>query len=130
MKRRLFRDPLFRFFLGGFIVFIIYVSFSEADGGPSRSIHINSGQINRLNSAWVKEKGRPPSEKELEKLVQSEIKEEVLYREAVQLGLGDNDRIIKRRLVQKYQFMLDDAIIVPQPSEKILRQYYQGYHGK
>ncbi|MCD4719188.1 MAG: peptidyl-prolyl cis-trans isomerase [Desulfobacula sp.] len=125
MMRRLFNDPIFRFLLGGIFIFIIYTKFADQGQNRSYLISLDEGQIERLKNAWKIVKGRIPTEKKLVHLIQSEIKEEILYREARRLGLDKGDRIIKRRLVQKYRFMLDDAIIIPKPDNQILDSYYR-----
>ncbi len=122
--QRLSRDPLFRFFLGGLIVFALYSFSSSRESDISYRITFDEGQIERLKSAWAKEKGRIPTKQELTNLLTSEIEEEALYREARRLGLDKGDRIVKRRLVQKYRVMLDDVVIVAEPDELLLKEYY------
>ena len=53
------------------------------------------------------------------------IKQEVLVREAQQLGLNQDDEIIKRRLQQKMAFIIKDNIIVPDPDSSMLETYYK-----
>ncbi len=127
MLRRLFNDPIFRFLLGGIFIFIVYTTFSDPDQNQSYLITLDDGKIARLKSAWQTEKGRVPTEETLINLIHSEIREEILYREARRLGLDKDDRVIKRRLVQKYRFMLDDAIIVPEPDIEALKEYHQSH---
>ena len=66
------------------------------------------------------------SEKEKQQLIQNYVQEEALYREAVKLGLDQNDFVIKRRVIQKMEFMLNDfdeaAVSV---SEDSLQAYYK-----
>lgn len=121
---RLLVDPLFRFLVGGIIIFTIYWFFSTQEQKQAYHISVNDGQVQRLKSAWRKEKKRTITREELKNLVQSEVEEEILFREAVRIGLDKGDRIIKRRLIQKYRFMLNDAIIVPEPEEQTLRQHF------
>ncbi len=123
----LLANPLFRFLVGGIIIFTIYWFFSTQEQKQAYHIRVNDGQVERLKSAWRKEKKRTITHEELKNLVQSEVEEEILFREAVKLGLDKGDRIVKRRLVQKYRFMLNDAIIVPEPDEQTLKQYYSAH---
>ncbi len=45
----------------------------------------------------------------LERLIDSWIRDEALYREAQRLGLAEGDEIVRRRLVDKMEFLLRDA---------------------
>lgn len=50
------------------------------------------------------------NEDELQNLIDSYIREQVLYREAISLGLNQDDYIIKQRLIQKIEFLLKGFI--------------------
>ena len=64
-----------------------------------------------------------PTPDELQGLVESRVREEILYREALALGLERGDTIIKRRLAQKMEFLADDLSAV-RPSVEELRAWY------
>ncbi|MCQ8896171.1 peptidylprolyl isomerase [Limnobacter humi] len=51
------------------------------------------------------------------------IEEEVLYREGIKLGLEKDDLIVKRRVVQKMRFMLEDMTPVAEPSDAQLQTW-------
>lgn len=53
------------------------------------------------------------------------LRGEVLYREALRLGLDEADVIVRRRLIQKMEYVLDGMAAVPAPDESGLRAYYQ-----
>ncbi len=62
----------------------------------------------------------------LEKLVNDYVRSEVLYREAEGLGFGDNDYIIKKRMIQKMDFIIQDVSeAATQLSEQDVKDYYQ-----
>ena len=56
--------------------------------------------------------------------MESRVREEILYREALALGLERGDTIIKRRLAQKMEFLADDLSAVRDPSVEELRAWY------
>ncbi len=70
---------------------------------------------------WESQSGQPPSDRELASLVDEWVRDEVFYREALRLRLDDNDSIIRRRLIQKLDFIAED---VAEPDEAALRRYY------
>ena len=55
------------------------------------------------------------------------VNEEILYREALKLELDKNDRIIKRRLAQKVEFLKQDD---RQPSSADLEKFYNENQSK
>ena len=75
----------------------------------SKDIYISDQELNGLFSAWNSQVGRPPNEEEAINIVQDFVEEEILYREAMRLGLDQNDRIIKRRLAQKISFLKQET---------------------
>ena len=65
---------------------------------------------------------RPPTAAESDRFVADFIREEVLYREALALGLDRDDLVVRRRLVQKMEMLaLRDA---PAISESDLMDHY------
>lgn len=90
------KGPLCLFFLVGGILFLF------ATGADP--IIVDSQLKQRLALQWTNQMGSPPSELQLASLVERWIEEELLYREALQLGLHEDDSIVRRRLVQKARF--------------------------
>ena len=87
-------------------------------------IVVTAADIERLSANWSKKWNRPPTETELKGLVESYIKEEVYYREALALGLDQNDTILRRRLMQKMEFLSNDLAELNQPDETELNKYF------
>jgi len=118
--RRLLREPLLHFLLIGFGLFLVYGLFtpSAPPSGSSR-IELSAEDLNQLQVTWMAQWKRPPTDEEMRGLIDNRIQQEILYREALALGLEQNDEIIKRRLAQKMEFLAEDvsAIRAPQPEE-------------
>jgi hypothetical protein len=70
---------------------------------------------------------RPPTREELQGLVESHIREEVLYREALALGLDRDDAIIRRRMRQKMEFVSEEAAALAEPSDAELDTYLRAH---
>ncbi len=58
------------------------------------------------------------------------LEDEVLYREALTLGLDDGDLIVRRRLVQKMRQLLETGVDVAEPSEADLRAWIDAHAGR
>ena len=85
--------------LGG-LVFIAFSLWGESRDGIDRDVVVTSADVARLEALWQAQYSRPPSADELSAIIDNHVKEEVLYREAMALGLADDDIIVRRRLVQ------------------------------
>ena len=88
-------------------------------------IVISEADINRIEQQWLIEQGRLPSAMELDGLIASFAQEEMQVREALAMGLDYNDTIIRRRLVQKYQFITEDEALNDPASEEDLRKFFE-----
>ena len=95
------------FFVLGLIIYLADITMSLDE--ESKDIYISDQELNSLFSAWNSQVGRPPNEEEAINIINDFIEEEILYREAMSLGLDQNDRIIKRRLAQKISFLKQET---------------------
>lgn len=112
------RDPLVHFLLAGAALFILHALFNRADlGGPPQQITISAGRVAQLQESFRLIANRPPSAQELSALVDDFVREEIAYREAVAIGLDQDDTIIRRRLRQKLEFTMEDISAVDEPTE-------------
>lgn len=120
--RAVLREPLLHFLLGGAGLFLLFNTVSDSQTGANEEIVITSGQIEHFVSLFVKTRQRAPSDLELRGLIDNFILEEVLYREALAIGLDRDDTIVRRRLRQKIEFLLDDFTMV-EPTDADLQQF-------
>ena len=123
--RSLIREPLLHFLLAGAGLFLLFDFVSEPTAAGDDQIIVTSGQIEHMASLFVKTWQRSPTDEELTGLIDSFILEEVLYREATAIGLDKDDTIIRRRLKQKMEFLVDD-FSAADPSDVDLQQFIDG----
>jgi len=121
--RKILREPLVHFLLIGVALFLIFRIAGDQDSENPSEIVVTQGAIESLIQSWEKTWQRPPMAKELEGLIESYIRQEVLYREALAMGLEKEDTIIKRRLGQKMKFLFEDVADQTQVAEDELTQY-------
>ena len=57
-------------------------------------------------------------------LIESRIKEEILYREALAMGLDKDDTIVKRRMAQKMEFLAEDVSAAHEPTTEELKAWF------
>ena len=123
--RSLLRQPLLQFLVLGVILFGLYSLFGQKEEAESKEIVISVQQIELLASMWEKQWRRPPTPQEMNGLLQSFIREEVLYREALAMGLDRDDTVVRRRLAQKIEFLAQDLATQGEPGDAELRTFYQ-----
>ena len=117
------REPLVHFLVLGAGIFLLAALVGESDQDQPDQIVVSVGQIDRLVETWQRTWQRPPTQVELEGLVEDHIREEILYREAIALGLDRDDTIIRRRLRQKMEFLPQDLVDQVGPTDAELRTY-------
>ena len=125
---KFFREPLVHFLVIGAAIFVLFGLVGQRDvEEKERAITITSGEINWLTDAWQKRWNRPPTAEERDGLIQQYLREMILYREAVAMGLDKDDTVIRRRLAQKLEFLSQDLITPQPPSEDELQSYFEAY---
>lgn len=123
--KSLLREPLVHFLLIGALLFLVFGLLNDPGGPQSDRIVITPGQIEFLKANFTRTWQREPTEQELQGLVGSYVRDEIFYREALELGLDKDDGVIRRRLKQKLEFMSDDLAGVATPSDEQLRQFLE-----
>ena len=124
--RRWAREPLLHFLLIGAALFVIYhwLNPSAATSDTSRRIELTNDDIRQLEISWTAQWQRPPTPEEMRNLVEDKVRQEVLYREGLALGLDRGDTIVKRRLAQKMEFLAEDVSALRDPSVDELKEWY------
>ncbi len=127
---RWFTEPLLHFLLLGGLLFAVYAWMDRGDSDATRTVRISAAEVEWLKQTWSRQSRRPPSEAELRGLVTDYLKETLLAREAKQLGLDENDTVVRRRLAQKMKFLVEDTARLAEPDEKVLSQYYDKHRAR
>ncbi|MGL1889662.1 MAG: peptidylprolyl isomerase [Reichenbachiella sp.] len=123
---RLFYEPLVQFLLIGFSLYMLYGLFGfTEDSTDENTLVVTSGELAWMKDTWTKRWNRPPTERELEGLINQHVEEAILYREAVKMGLDNDDVIIKRRMAQKLRFLQEDLMKPVEPSDEELQSYFE-----
>ena len=113
----LLREPLLHFLVIGAGLFFLFSQINNTQVETDHRIIITQANLDRLATLWLKRMGRPPSAQEREQQLEHYIREQVLYREAMTMGLDQDDVIVSRRLAQKMEYLFNDLSFIPEPSE-------------
>ena len=115
------RKRIVIFLIVGFLIYLIDVFLNPDE--DNKDIYISDQELTSLITAWKSQVGRDPTDEEIVKIINNLVEEEILYREALLLGLDKEDRIIKRRLAQKITFLKQETLS-ENPDQEVLRQFY------
>jgi hypothetical protein len=123
--RRWFREPALQFLLIGAAIFALHALVrGQVSGGDSpRHIRVTREDIRRLRDGHFALMGRMPSQEEEQRIIERYVDDEVLFREALALGLDKGDSVVRGRLAQKMQFVSEDLNPPAEPTESELREF-------
>ena len=120
--QKLLGEPTLHFLLIGIALFGAYRWVSPGDSG-GRRIVITQGVLDDLVTQHVAARGREPSTSELNRLIESYVRDEILYREGVRLGLERDDIVVKRRVRQKIEMIAEEDASTRTPTDEDLSAY-------
>ncbi len=123
MIRRLLREPLLHFLLLGALLFLAYGWLNRAGLGAPDEIVVSQNQVEGLVMQFERVWQRAPTPDERQALIESWVRDEVFYREALAMGLEQDDPVVRRRLSQKVQFILDTGTDSGAPTDAELQAW-------
>jgi hypothetical protein len=123
--KSLLKEPLLHFLLIGAALFVGYGLLAPGSGQRSEIV-VTQGQIEALAAGFAKTWQRAPTADELAGLIRAQVREEVYAREAVAMGLDRDDAVIRRRLLQKLEFITND-LVVDEATDAELTTYLQAH---
>ena len=126
--RTWWREPLLHFVvLGGFVFFAHRVLFGAQ---TSEYVVAEDAPAEQIRQDWFAAKGALPNAEEEAALLEEWVEDEILYRRAIELGLDQNDTIVRRRLAQRMRFLLEDTVRIDPPSDAQLQNWLERHPDK
>ena len=125
--KRWLREPLLHFLLLGLMLFAAYTYMQRGRGGveSSKQIALTMDDVRTMDLYFESQWHRQPTPAEFQAMVEDKVREEVLYREGIAMGLDKDDTIVKRRMAQKMQFLAEDVAAAHEPSTAELRAWFE-----
>ena len=120
--RRALREPLLHFVVVGFVLFLVGEA-HRRQADPFRIV-VTPEREAQLVNRYALQFGGPPDAATRASLVDREIEDEMLFRQGLARGLDKNDELVRRRIVQKMQFLMEDVSPPAEPTEGELRAFY------
>lgn len=123
--RRWTREPLIHFAVLGAALFGLHQWLAPPPA--DNQIVLSASVIQGLRQDHLRRNGTLPTKAEEAGLIQRYIDNEVMYREALKRGLDRGDIIVRRRLIQKMEFLTEDLAPIPQPTDRELQTYLDAH---
>ena len=127
------REPLLHFVLVGFGVFAVSAALQDQQAIPDEpdtntyTIRITPDDLLQMQLALRVDALPPRHTPAFDSLIETRVREEILYREALAMGLDKNDVIVKRRMAQKMDFLAEDISALREPTQQELKAWYQAH---
>ncbi len=128
--KTLLYEPLVHFLMIGAVLFLAFGLTQEKSNDAPKRIEVSSSQVEQLAAQFKRARQRAPSKKEIAALVESYVRDEVYYREALAMGLDQNDPQVRLRMRMKLEFLLEDLTADEAPDEKVLSAYLRQHEDK
>jgi len=120
------KEPLFHFLVLGLLIYGGYAWLHAGDApDDGETIRVGPGEREWLQTSFQQRWQRAPTPAELDGLIDQYVRETVLYREALAMGLEQDDTIIRRRLAQKLEFLVQDLAEISPPTDAELEAYFE-----
>jgi hypothetical protein len=136
LLRRLLREPLLHFAAVGAALFLAYVAVKGGVAEPNPAIVVDRRSLlafmqyraNAFEPSVFSAALDGMSDSELDALVAAYVDDEIMYRQAEELGLGASDYVIRQRMIQKADFLLGDAAAATLAVDDAeLRAYFEAH---
>jgi peptidyl-prolyl cis-trans isomerase C len=125
---RLVKEPLIQFLIIGACIYGAYAMFgAPQDSDLDKTIVVDAARVQSFASQWSQRWNRLPTEQELDGVINAYVRDEILYRQALAMGLGEDDPVTRRRLAQKLEFLTSDVALLKEPATGELEQYFQDH---
>lgn len=120
-------EPLVHFLIAGAVIFALFAWRGEEADPASRTISVDREQQAQIALGFERMMQRPPTDAELDSQIERFVRDEVLYREALRLGLDRDDAVVRRRLAQKMDMLASAQAETAQPSDAVLRAWHRAH---
>lgn len=120
---RLLKDPLLHFAALGLALFVGFMLLNDPQTS-AQTITVSTAQQEQLVAAYTRVWRRPPNTQEFKGLLDDWVREEIANREAIAMGLGANDLVVRQRLRQKYESFMEQMAASLEPGDAELRAWY------
>jgi hypothetical protein len=128
--KRILREPLVHFLAIGALMFVVYAVVSHRNSSNGGTIEVRQGEIDMMTAVFERTWQRTPTPDEVKSLIDDYVRDEVLYREGLAMGLDREDPLIRRRMRQKVEFLAESINGIPETSDAALQAYLDAHRDR
>ena len=121
--KKTMREPLVHFLLIGAGLFLLFNFTNGPAGDKPNRIVVTPGRVEQMTANFTRSRMRPPTEQEMAGLIENYLRDEIYYREALAMGLDKDDGLIRRRMRQKVEYILEDISAQADPTDETLTAF-------
>lgn len=125
---RVLSEPLLHFTIAGFALFIAGRYYQKQTS--AYRIVETPAHTAEIANRYALQFGSQPDAATLEALVKRDLHDEILFRQGLALGLDKGDEIVRRRVVQKMQFLLQDLHPPAEPTDAQLTAFFNAHRSR
>ncbi len=128
---QLAKEPLVQFVLIGTCIYGLYARYGTPPVDVAdHTIIVDAARVESFIDQWEKRWNRPPTRQEFDGLINAFVREDILYRQAIAMGLDQDDPITRRRMAQKLEFLTSDIALFNEPDTGELEQYFDEHRAR
>ncbi|TNF97833.1 MAG: peptidyl-prolyl cis-trans isomerase [Gammaproteobacteria bacterium] len=120
---KIFRDPLFHFLVIGLVLFVFSFWMGKQEEQSTTRIKITGSELDDISKEFRSANHRSPSNTELDDLIEARIREEIFFRQALDIGLAEDDGVVRRHLVEKLEFLIEGLVDAVEPTDQELEKF-------
>jgi len=122
--RKILRDPLTHFLALGGLIFLLFSWRGAPESADPHQIVISDAEMDGIRQSLAILRGHMPSRDEIWEVLEPNVKDEILFREALALGLDQDDALIRARLTEKMLFLTQDLAEPATPTDAEIAAFY------
>jgi hypothetical protein len=127
--RKFLREPLLHFLVLGAGLFFLYDNINSESANARNEIVVDENRLRIISATFERVWQRAPTDAELQGMIDSYVREEVMYREGIALNLDRDDAIVRSRVAQKMSFIAD-GLVPDVPTDTELQSWLLSHAGE
>jgi len=124
------QEPLVHFLALGAVIFVVNAVRHPARRLDEHRIEITKADVARIRALYTQQWGAQPGEDETPRLVDDYLRSEILFREGMALGLDVDDSVLRNRIIQKMEFLIEAPSAAAEPTDAEVATYYREHPGR
>ena len=121
-----FKKPVVQILIFGccLAAILLIVFGAKKPGLEDKKVLIGNADVAQLIASWERTWKRLPTKEELDGLLENHVREEILYREALNQDMDENNAMIRRGLIVQMNMLAESQTQDKKVSDQAIQAYY------